>query len=169
MPTCAHLMHDTVEHHPDAGNHTLASIDTLADTAGLAACLQLTTDLCERLALADDDAQAIRLAVEEACTNVVNHGYAGQAVGPLALSFHLADDDCLQARIRDKAKPFHPDEAPEPDLLSESSDRPIGGLGWFFIKQVMTSVAYASDSHGNCLFLTRKLTRATTIPPTESK
>ena len=114
--------------------------------------------------MADDDRQAVRLAVEEACTNVVDHGYAGQAAGPLSLVFRLTAADTLEAQIRDQAPPFHPDQARLPDLLSDSDDRPVGGLGWYFIKQVMTEVDYTSSTEGNCLYLRRRLSAKTATP-----
>lgn len=135
----------------------LGAVQVLANRDGLAACLTLTEQMCTQLALTGEDAQAVHLAVEEACSNVVEHGYAGLPPGPLSLSFRLVAADVLEAQVCDQAPPFHPEEAHQPDLLSDSDDRPIGGLGWFFIKQVMTEVAYASEAGGNCLSLRRKL------------
>jgi serine/threonine-protein kinase RsbW len=132
-------------------------VQVVADRDGLAQCLQLVESVCTRLALGDEDAQAVRLAVEEACSNVVDHGYADTAPGPLGLRLCLTAPDLLEAWVDDQAPPFHPDQAPAPDLLSDSDDRPIGGLGWFFIRQVMTEVDYTSTAQGNRLTLRRKL------------
>lgn len=150
--------------HPPAACPPLGAVHVQANRDGLAACLALTEHTCTQLALADEDVQAIRLAVEEACSNVVDHGYAGQPAGPLSLAFSLAAADVLEARVCDQAPPFHPDEAPEPDLLSDSDDRPVGGLGWFFIRQVMTEVAYTSQAGSNCLCLRRKLAAPVASP-----
>lgn len=147
-----------IEHMPTpAPAEPLGAVQVLANREGLAACLALTERLCTELALTSEDAQAVRLAVEEACSNVVDHGYAGLPPGLLSLAFHLIAADVLEAQVCDQAPPFHPDEAHQPDLLSDSDDRPIGGLGWFFIKQVMTEVAYTSQAGRNCLSLKRKL------------
>lgn len=141
----------------------LGAVQALANREGLTDCLALTEHICTQLALTSEDVQAVRLAVEEACSNVVDHGYAGLPPGLLSLSFHLVAADVLEAQVCDQAPPFHPEEAHQPDLLSDSDDRPIGGLGWFFIKQVMTEVAYTSQPEGNCLSLRRKL--AAPLPP----
>lgn len=151
-------------HLPPLSAAPLAVVRVQADREGLAQCLALVESVCGHLALAAEDAQAVHLAVEEACSNVVGHGYAGQAPGPLELAFHLAAPDVLQAEVADRAPPFHPDEAPEPDLLSDSDDRPIGGLGWFFIRQVMTEVDYLSTDQGNRLILRRKLATPVSAP-----
>jgi hypothetical protein len=85
--------------------------------------MALSEDTCQQLALSNDDQQAVRLAVEEACVNVVNHGYKGVAPGLLSLEFRLPDAHTLQALIGDQAVPFYPDEAPTPDLLAETGYR----------------------------------------------
>jgi anti-sigma regulatory factor (Ser/Thr protein kinase) len=140
----------------------VAQANVRADRDGLAHCLNLTQSVCNRLGLADEDAMALRLAVEEACTNITDHGYPADHPGPLTLEFRVLSPDCVEARMCDRATPFHPDEAREPDLDAGLDDRPIGGLGWFFIKQVMTEVDYHSDAQGNCLRLRRHLTRPCT-------
>lgn len=149
---------------PPTPNEPLGAVQVLANREGLTACLALTERLCTQWALAGEDAQAVRLAVEEACSNVVEHGYAGQPPGPLTLAFHLVAPDVLEAQVCDQAQPFHPSDAPQPDLLSDSDDRPIGGLGWFFIQQVMTEVTYTSQASGNCLCLRRKLASPVAAP-----
>lgn len=128
-----------------------------ADRDGLGGCLVLVVTVCERLRLLPDDVMAIRLAVEEACTNVVDHGYAQREPGPLRLCLSLPEADLFEAVIEDEAQAFRPDEVPEPDVLSGSDERPIGGLGWFFIRQLMSEVRYESQATGNRLTLRRRL------------
>ena len=133
------------------------AVHALADRDGLTRCMALSETTCQQLALSNDDQQAVRLAVEEACVNVVNHGYKGVAPGLLSLEFRLPDAHTLQALIGDQAVPFFPDEAPTPDLLADVDDRPVGGLGWMLIRQMMPPVDYISDAQGNTLVLQRSL------------
>ncbi len=145
-------------HHPSPYLPALpAPVRALADRDGLTRCLDLSETVCLQLGLSADDMQAVRLSVEEACVNVVSHGYKGQAPGLLGLSFHLVDPHTLQAHIQDQATPFHPDQAPPPDLLADVEDRPIGGLGWMMIRQMMPPVDYISNANGNTLVLERHL------------
>lgn len=143
---------------PPIATTVTSQVCVRADRDGLARCLALTEATCTKLALGDEDTMALRLAVEEACTNIVDHGYPAGQAGPLSLTFSAPQPGWLEARIDDQATPFHPDNAREPDLLASVEDRPIGGLGWFFIKQVMTQVDYHSDDQGNRLRLLRRLT-----------
>lgn len=137
--------------------NTPPAVLTQADREGLAHCMALSEVTCQHLALSTEDEQAVRLAVEEACANVVNHGYQGKAPGLLRLEFRLLDVQTLQALIGDQATPFHPDHAPTPDLLAGADDRPVGGLGWMLIRQMMPPVDYTSTAQGNTLVLQRSL------------
>lgn len=144
--------------HPDA---ELVNMFTgTANRDGLAQCMALSETICERLNLGAEDAYAIRLAVEEACTNIVDHGYAGTDPGPVQLTFKLkrvGDARQLIIELQDTATPFHPEDASAPDLLSDAEDRPVGGLGWFFIQSTMDEVRYRSEGGENCLTLVKRL------------
>lgn len=144
---------------PSSDIQELGTVHTTARPEGLAQCQTLTREVCERLSLDAEDGYAVRLAVEEACTNLVNHGYKHQPPGPLSLRFVLIGGCHLQAHIRDQAAPFHPDQAPAPDLVSDAEHRPVGGLGWMLIRQMMPPLDYRSDDTGNTLVLQRQLRR----------
>jgi len=69
------------------------------------------TDLCERLGIAAERAGEVRLAVTEACTNVVLHAYAGNRPrGILEVDARRADG-ALVVIVRD----FGSGLAPRPD------------------------------------------------------
>lgn len=144
--------------HPDT---ELVNVFTgTANRDGLAQCMALSESICEQLNLGAEDAYAIRLAVEEACTNIVDHGYAGTDPGPIQLTFKLkraGDARQLIIELQDTAMPFHPEDASAPDLLSDAEDRPVGGLGWFFIQNTMDEVRYRSEGGENCLTLVKRL------------
>ena len=92
----------------------------------------------------------VQLAVDEACTNIINYAYSGGA-GPLKIALELAGED-IMITIRDKGKPFDPTSIPPPDISSGVDQRKIGGLGIYFMKKLMDSVSYSFDSReGNRL------------------
>jgi anti-sigma regulatory factor (Ser/Thr protein kinase) len=102
---------------------------------------------------------ALRLAVEEVCMNLIRHGYAGVEPGPIGLDFEV-DANLARLTVSDRAKPFDPSQAPAPNLHDDAMHRPIGGLGWHLIKQLMDHVAYSSDAQrGNELILEKKFQR----------
>lgn len=76
------------------------------------------------------------LAVNEACMNVIQHGYRG-AAGDIELSITVLDDG-IEFRVRDNA-PRIDLAAWRPRALDEL--RP-GGLGVHFIRGIMDEIAY---------------------------
>lgn len=139
----------------------IASFSGSATADDLQRCMALSEEACAQVQAAASDAYAIQLAVEEVCTNIVNHGYANQATGPMEIEFWLLDDGAqrsLQIVIYDQAPPFDPESSPEPDLDASIEDRQIGGLGWFLIKNLMDEFDYqAGTARGNCLRLLKHL------------
>ena len=98
----------------------------------------------------------MKLAVDEACTNIITHGYAGMDPGSVILALELGDDQ-VRMTITDFGHPFEPSEAPVPDVEAALEDRPVGGFGLYFIYQTMDEVDYQTNEDGNCLILTKRL------------
>ena len=146
---------------PDVAEPTLvASFSGCATQEDLQRCMALSEVVCEQTAAGASEAYAIQLAVEEVCTNIVSYGYAGQTPGPMELEFWLLQKPqrALKILIHDRAPPFDPESAPEPDLEAELEDRQIGGLGWFLIKKLMDEFEYTPDTErGNRLRLIKHL------------
>jgi anti-sigma regulatory factor (Ser/Thr protein kinase) len=97
----------------------------------------------------------LKLAVDEACSNIVMHGYEPGKPGPIGVSFE-SDGKQVVVTITDRARPFDPKNAPVPDLDVDWRERRPGGLGWYLIHQVMDRVEYDSDPEkGNRLTLVK--------------
>jgi serine/threonine-protein kinase RsbW len=95
-----------------------------------------------------------QLAVEEAITNIITHGYPpGQ--GEIGIRCR-ATPRYIEIRIEDSAVPFDPLSLPEPDLSGNVEDRKIGGLGVFLIRQVMDGISYRRKNGKNILKLEKK-------------
>ena len=76
----------------------------------------------------------LRLAVDEAVTNVVIHGYK-ETEGMVELHMH-AEGDAVFIRIRDRAASFDPSQVKAPQLDTELKERPFGGMGIFLIRKM---------------------------------
>jgi anti-sigma regulatory factor (Ser/Thr protein kinase) len=98
----------------------------------------------------------LKLAVDEACTNIITHGYAGMNPGSIILNLRVSQDEVV-IMITDFGHQFEPSEAPAPDVKAALDDRPTGGFGLYFIYQAMDGVAYETTEAGNILTLTKKL------------
>jgi serine/threonine-protein kinase RsbW len=147
-----------------AGQRLIGSAHGNANTDTLAACLELAERCCEQLGLEDEDALAIRLCIDEACANVVMHAYPEDQSGPVALvcwSVPPSDDEPT-ARVVvclvDQGMEFDPSETAAPVLEGDVEDRPMGGLGWFLVDQMMDEVVHRRSAAGhNINTLTRRL------------
>jgi serine/threonine-protein kinase RsbW len=98
----------------------------------------------------------LKLAVDEACTNIITHGYADMNPGSIILSLEFKSDMII-ATITDFGHPFEPSEAPMPDLQAGLEDRPTGGFGLFFIYQTMDEIDYEASEDGNRLTFIKRL------------
>jgi serine/threonine-protein kinase RsbW len=104
----------------------------------------------------DEDILDTQLAVEEAVTNIVMHGY-GNTGGDVAILFR-ASLGIVEIQLEDRAIPFNPLTLPEPDLTSDVDDRKIGGLGIFLIRKVMNDIQYRFEDNKNILVMVKRKT-----------
>ena len=100
----------------------------------------------------------LKLAVDEACTNIITHGYTNMDPGSIILSLEILPDQAIIV-ITDFGHPFEPADAPMPDVEAGLEDRPMGGFGLYFIYQTMDEVGYQETEDGNHLTLVKKLIR----------
>jgi len=99
----------------------------------------------------------LKLSVDEACTNIITHGYANMNPGSIVLSLQFEPRQVV-VTITDFGHPFEPSEAPMPDVTAALDDRPTGGFGLYFIYQSMDEVSYETTEDGNRLTLVKRLT-----------
>ncbi|MFA4849044.1 MAG: ATP-binding protein [Methanoregula sp.] len=105
-------------------------------------------------AFSDEEILDIQLAVEEAITNVILHGY-DQVKGKIVITCRVTHG-LAEVQIEDTAQPFNPLSIPEPDITEDIEDRKIGGLGVFLIRQVMDDIIYRYEAGKNILVMVKK-------------
>ncbi|MGH2536304.1 MAG: ATP-binding protein [Candidatus Promineifilaceae bacterium] len=95
------------------------------------------------------------IAVNEAVTNILAHGYASR---PGALTAEVQRGaDGLEVRLRDEAPPFDPTQAPAPDLSLPLEARQPGGLGAHFMRHFTDEVRHRPlPGGGNELILIKR-------------
>lgn len=132
-------------------------ITRAAELESLAAFRELIKSACsEHPDITGQIGYDLQLAADEACTNIIQHGYAGMNPGSIILDLEFEPGKVFMT-ITDFGHPFEPSEAPQPDVEAALEDRPTGGFGLFFIYQAMDKVDYKTATDCNQLVLTKYL------------
>ena len=118
----------------------------------LAVIADFIADSMREFGLADPKIFEIQMAVDEACTNIINYGYT---VGMINISCWRRDEDVIVV-IKDRGKPFDPTSVPPPDLDASLEKRKIGGLGVYFMKTLVDEVKYEFKDGKNVLTMVVK-------------
>lgn len=112
---------------------------------------------CSRLPNVDADLlYDVQLAVDEACTNIITHGYADMDPGSIILELET-DPGRLIVSVTDFGHSFEPDNTPAPDVTAPAEGREPGGFGLFFIRQSVDQMEYHVTEDGNTMILTKYL------------
>jgi anti-sigma regulatory factor (Ser/Thr protein kinase) len=96
-----------------------------------------------------------QIAVDEACTNIIEHGYEGEDKGRIEVICNT-NPGVLKIELLDQAPPFDPDKVPEPDLGAPLEEMKIGGLGIYFMKKMMDDVSFSRENGTNRLALLKR-------------
>ena len=84
---------------------------------------------------------AIQTAVDEACSNIIDHAYGGENLGEIQIQVTQVKNG-IQIILRDEGDPFDPDDVPDPDITSPLEIRKERGLGIFFMRKLMDRVHF---------------------------
>ena len=126
-----------------------AELDSLADFR------RFMEEACQRAGLDDETTYDLMLAVDEAVTNIIEHGYAGMEPGTIMLSLqHGAAQMVL--RLTDFGHPFEPGEPPTPDVEEVFASGEAAGYGLVFIYRSVDEVRYEATASGNTLTLIKR-------------
>jgi serine/threonine-protein kinase RsbW len=121
----------------------LVLMDALAAEAAVAAGLD------------EQAAYGVEMAVDEACSNIIEHAYGGETDAVIEYT-HEIRRDRLIITLRDYGKPFDHTCVAQPDLHSDIGERDIGGLGFFFMCQLMDEIDFEfSSEDGNLLTMVK--------------
>jgi len=99
------------------------------------------------------------LAVDEAITNIIEHGYGETGANKVVDIVIKQRPDQVTIIIMDDGPPHDPLNNPEPDPLADLEERAENNGGWgvFFIKKVMDDVRYKYAANRNHLIMTKQI------------
>jgi serine/threonine-protein kinase RsbW len=109
------------------------------------------TDYAKQAGLNDSQVYAVQLAVDEASTNIIEHGYGQECPSRIDITCDVQEDG-LKVIIYDDADPFNPESVPKPEINVALDEIKPRGLGIFLMRQMMDEVNYQSSAEkGNTL------------------
>lgn len=126
-----------------------------ADIQQVRRACDFVADLAKQLGMSDHDVFGCELAVEEAFSNIVEHGYRYQ--DGIIIIHCDPQPQHLIIRIVDEAPPFNPLKTSSPKPSASLWERTPGGWGVFFMKQYMDRIEYEYQSNRNILTLTKEV------------
>jgi len=97
----------------------------------------------------------INLAIDELVTNIINYGFTDNREHIIEVCLE-EDDMFLITNIKDDGIAFNPLENPDPDTSILLEDKPIGGLGIYFVRKKIDHISYRRENNFNILTLKKK-------------
>jgi serine/threonine-protein kinase RsbW len=133
-----------------------ASLRIAAKLENLAAIRRFVEETAIAFGIQPAVVTGIVLAVDEAASNIVVHGYQGQ---PGTIEIEVKRERAaLLICLRDEASPFDPTSVPAPDTTLPLEQRASGGLGIHLIRHMMDEVTHRTiPQGGNELVLVKRL------------
>ena len=132
------------------------SKDFLVSTASLKEVRTFSREVFEKINLPQDQKDELVLAIAEAAQNIVKHAYKDvtETSDRMEIKISLKDND-LEIGFFDKGKAVIPENIQHRKL----DDIKPGGLGTFFIKQIMDAAVFKKEQKEwvNHLVLTKKI------------
>jgi len=126
-----------------------------AEERHLAEIRDFIQDVGEKIQIPGKVLANTKLAVDEACTNVVKHGYK-DSTGFIEIIV-TGNQREFSIEIHDSGKSFDLRNVKSPDLKMYVETRKRGGLGVFLMNQLMDEVRYRGGPSGNVLSMSKRL------------
>ena len=99
----------------------------------------------------------VTLALEEIFANISKYAYPS-GKGMIDIFYEIdKDEKQLKVIIKDKGTAFNPLEKEDPDLGASVSERKIGGLGIYIVKNIIDDIQYQRINNENVLKLIKQL------------
>jgi serine/threonine-protein kinase RsbW len=135
------------------------TIQVPSSTRNLAMIRDFINRVAEQSGLSDKALGELELAVDEACTNVIEHAY-GHDLSKEVVVRAIFDQDEIRIEVIDTGRGFDPDQVESKELQQLVKERRTGGLGMRLMKTLMDEVHYELEpGKKNELRMVKKLRR----------
>ncbi len=127
-----------------------------AATEHLTEARDFVASFAEKNGFGPEAIEQVRLAVDEACTNVIKHAYQFDKSKKIDISVGKKNQE-MWVSITDEGISFDPSKYVEPDLEKRIKERKRGGFGIYLIKKFMDKVEYKKSGSTNELKMSKKI------------
>lgn len=115
------------------------SVDS--STKHLAEVRDFVAEHAKEIGLGEKEISEIRLAVDEAYTNIIKHAYNNRPSQPVTIEMGVTNSQ-LWISIKDEGESFKPEDYKGPDIIKRIKNKQRGGMGVFLIQKLMDQVQY---------------------------
>lgn len=126
-----------------------AQVDSIRFVIGLA------SDLAKEAHLSDKSIYQCRLALDEACMNIIEHAYANDPSGEIEVEIEAGRGRCT-IQLTDFGESYYPNSVPDPAVGKPIEEVTPGGLGLYLMRRVMDEVRYIPGPRSNCLVMVKR-------------
>lgn len=99
--------------------------------------------IAKKVGFEEEDVNKIELAVDEACTNVIEHAYQHDESQDIDIAIKI-DYQKFTVVVADQGRSFKMEEVEIRDMKSYLAELRVGGLGIYLMKTLMDEVDYRS-------------------------
>lgn len=117
---------------------------------------EFVSGLAREHGFSEDDINKITIAVDEACTNIIKHGYNYSPDKKIDVEIVRRGQD-FEITIADQGKHFDASAIQTPDMKDYFEHYRRGGLGVYLMKRIMDKVEFKLQSDRNVLRMIKTL------------
>jgi len=134
---------------------TTYSISVQASTEHLAEVRDFVAKHALDFGFKKQDVADIRLAVDEAYTNIIKHAYKNDEHKSVDIELGY-NSNKFWISLLDTGDAFDPSNYSEPDVRQKIKEKKRGGVGVYLIKKLMDNVEYFTEGSVNEIRMTKK-------------
>lgn len=131
------------------------NISVQASTEHLAEVRAFVSGHAAEFGFDEKDVADIRLAVDEAYTNIIKHAYKYDKQKSVDIKLGCNGDE-LWVSLLDTGNAFDLRKYSKPDIRQRIKNKKRGGVGVYLIKELMDTVSYSTEGPVNEIRMTKK-------------
>lgn len=131
------------------------TLSVQASTKHLAEVRDFVAKYARKSGFKSQEVADIRLAVDEAYTNIIKHSYKDNEHQSVDIELGYTNNE-FWVSLLDTGKAFDPSSYTKPNICQKIKEKKRGGVGVYLIKKLMDEVTYRKKGSANVICMTKK-------------